>query len=329
MTKAALCSPLRNSDSQTQTARYVGIDEAGYGPNLGPLVVCCVAFRGPISLRDACWWRRLHPVVTRCNADGAFRVDDSKRILAGRNGRQFLESTVHAFLQQAGCGDFRLNVLVETLDCTAGPFLRNEHWFDGEEEPTPAVQCSQSLQKQLAACRLQLCSVQARILFPGEFNRRLALLGNKAAVELEVVRELLAPHLCPEQNDDVFVTVDRLGGRRYYRTVLEDLAGSAFLQTIDENPTASSYCFADSAREAHISFEVQADSRHLTVALASMIAKYLRERCMGGFNGFWTRHMPDVAPTAGYPGDSTRFLKAVEPALKKLAIPMSDFWRER
>ena len=47
--------------------------------------------------------------------------------------------------------------------------------------------------------------------------------------------------------------------------------------------------------------------RHLPTALASMTAKYLRELAMRPFNAFWQRHVPGLAPTAGYPSDSRRF----------------------
>jgi hypothetical protein len=296
---------------------------------LGPLVVCCVAFRGPISLREQCWWERLHPVVARAREAASYCIDDSKRILACSQGRRLLESTVGAFLHEAGCTDLRLHRLIERLDGAGAASLVGEHWYeDGEGDGAAASGCP-VLQAKLRDCELDFVSVQARVLFPAEFNRRLAECGNKAAVELEVVRELLAPHLTPDQPDEVYATVDRLGGRRYYRTVLEDLAGPTFLHTVQEGPDSSSYRFDDGVRQAQIQFEVKADARHLCVALASMIAKYLRERCMDGFNRFWRRQVPDVRSTAGYPADAQRFLDAVRPRLQALNVPMHAFWREK
>ncbi len=58
----------------------VGIDEAGYGPNLGPLVQAAVALYLPDG--DHAGWETLKPVVRRCGekADGRLLIDDSKKV---------------------------------------------------------------------------------------------------------------------------------------------------------------------------------------------------------------------------------------------------------
>ena len=70
----------------------VGIDEAGYGPNLGPLVQAAVALRLPES--DQAGWDTLKPVVRRCGErhdSWRLLIDDSKPSLhvrrAGHTGR--------------------------------------------------------------------------------------------------------------------------------------------------------------------------------------------------------------------------------------------------
>ncbi len=69
----------------------VGIDEAGYGPNLGPLVQAAVALRLPSD--DLAGWETLKPWVRRCHEadDGRILVDDSKKVHAGPNGVAKLE----------------------------------------------------------------------------------------------------------------------------------------------------------------------------------------------------------------------------------------------
>ena len=47
----------------------VGIDEAGYGPNLGPLVQAAVALRLPDD--DLAGWTTLASRVRRCGLSGA------------------------------------------------------------------------------------------------------------------------------------------------------------------------------------------------------------------------------------------------------------------
>src|SRR6478736_5930400 len=58
----------------------VGIDEAGYGPNLGPLVQAAVALYLPDD--DPAGWDALKATVRRSHepADGRLLIDDSKKV---------------------------------------------------------------------------------------------------------------------------------------------------------------------------------------------------------------------------------------------------------
>ena len=69
--------------------------------------------------------------------------------------------------------------------------------------------------------------------------------------------------------------------------------------------------------------------RFLPTALASMTAKYLRELSMRAFNKFWSVHVPDLRPTAGYPKDAHRFYKDIRTAQRKLGIDDHALWRQK
>ncbi len=68
---------------------------------------------------------------------------------------------------------------------------------------------------------------------------------------------------------------------------------------------------------------------HLPVALASMLAKYVRELCMGQFNRYWGHLVPGLQPTAGYYVDAQRFLGEIRPHLTAAQPPLEAFVRER
>lgn len=76
----------------------VGIDEAGYGPNLGPLVQAAVGLRLPED--DVAGWETLKPWVRRCHDkdDGRILVDDSKKVHAGANGVAKLDDGIRRAL---------------------------------------------------------------------------------------------------------------------------------------------------------------------------------------------------------------------------------------
>jgi hypothetical protein len=60
-----------------------------------------------------------------------------------------------------------------------------------------------------------------------------------------------------------------------------------------------------------------------------MTAKYHRELAMKAFNTFWINRLPDLQPTAGYPGDAHRFKAAIEPLQRQLGIDDRLLWRSR
>ena len=72
----------------------IGLDEAGYGPNLGPLVQTAIAVRTPSRMQDL--WTALRPGVRRAHEDddGRVLIDDSKLVHIGPTGLERLERTV-------------------------------------------------------------------------------------------------------------------------------------------------------------------------------------------------------------------------------------------
>ena len=64
-------------------------------------------------------------------------------------------------------------------------------------------------------------------------------------------------------------------------------------------------------------------------ALASMLAKYLREVFMRQFNRYWLSHVPGIKPTAGYPGDAARFYKGIKPMMERMGVKDSSVWRRK
>ncbi|MEM1012610.1 MAG: hypothetical protein AAGI46_10385, partial [Planctomycetota bacterium] len=63
--------------------------------------------------------------------------------------------------------------------------------------------------------------------------------------------------------------------------------------------------------------------------LASMIAKYLRERYMERFNAFFQSVDSGLKPTAGYWSDAQRFLKDAEGAMDARGVERVEVERER
>ncbi|UCF14282.1 MAG: hypothetical protein JSW59_12780, partial [Phycisphaerales bacterium] len=85
-------------------AILVGIDEAGFGPILGPLVVSSSALSLPHDLLKADLWQVLRKSLskTRKRLAGRLLVADSKKAYSKSIGIKHLERTVLAALRCLG-----------------------------------------------------------------------------------------------------------------------------------------------------------------------------------------------------------------------------------
>src|SRR5262249_16444447 len=150
------------------------------------------------------------------------------------------------------------------------------------------------------------------------------------AVLAEALGRLLRWNVEHLAGDDALTAfIDKHGGRNTYAAQLQHgLPGSAVLAR-REGLAASVYEVWGLRRRLVLTFQPRAAAEHFCVALASMVSKYLREVLMREFNSFWTEQVPGLSPTAGYPGDSARFLTAIRPALRRLRLPKNAVWRHR
>jgi hypothetical protein len=116
------------------------------------------------------------------------------------------------------------------------------------------------------------------------------------------------------------VLVDRQGGRIQYLRPLQLSFPDAQVRILAEDAALCRYELARGNRRLTVSFAPEADGRHLPVALASMVAKYVRELLMTRLNRWFRDQMPELRPTAGYYGDGRRFLDDVRPVIERLNL---------
>ena len=80
-------------------AWIIGIDEAGYGPNLGPLVMSAVAYRVPHEAAGANLWKLLARAARKDGGnDDKVWINDSKVVYSSGKGIAELERSVLAVL---------------------------------------------------------------------------------------------------------------------------------------------------------------------------------------------------------------------------------------
>lgn len=304
-----------------------GLDEAGYGPNLGPLVQTAVGLRAEGDL-----WTRLATVVKKCGRgprDDRLPVDDSKKVYGTSHSLKTLERAVLAI--SAPRSPMTVGTWLEQIASASLVELEIEPWFD-PVEPLPIAASAEGVgsarsQFRIAAeaAQLEEFTLVCRVTPPHLFNSLLDRFDNKGAVLAHGVTWLLR-ELRPFT--PVGIAIDRLGGRRYHRSLLETAYPAMGIEVVEETEATCIYRAPGPARREW-RFEVEAESRHFTVALASMISKYTREILMAQFNRFWKQHLPEIKPTAGYPVDAARFIAEIRPTMQALGIEDPLIWRRR
>ena len=309
----------------------LGIDEAGYGPNLGPLAMTVIGCRVPEANIDL--WDGMDTIVRRHGDkdDGRLVVADSKLVFSPGKGLRSLECAVLAFL----CGGGPVTradasfCIVDLLEAVCAPSLAEMHeeaWFEGTTMLPVAVDedCLQTGVdgwRQATADGALHWGLAAGVLVAApRFNGLVDKWGSKGAVLGLALTELLQHCLELPGDEPLEIIVDKHGGRNQYGVLLQHAFAEGMVLAREEGADRSVYEIIGLGREVRITFMPRADTSAFCVALASMVCKYLREVLMGEFNRYWLDKVPGLEPTAGYPGDSRRFYEAIEPTLTKLGM---------
>ena len=319
-------------------AVVAGIDEAGYGPLLGPLVVSATAFRVPDDAAQADLWEWFGSAVTRQapRKSGRVQVADSKAMHKGGNGLRALEENLLPFLSLLWPQPKSVRELASRCRNSGLPHVSGYPWYRDRDLDLPRVADAErmaercrTLRTGLAAAGSALCEMRAETLDVAEFNREVRQDGSKAVPLARRVAGLTQQLVEAFGPEGLMLFVDRQGGRKSYSSLLRAVLPGDRIEVVEESALSSEYALSNGARRVRIRFEARADSLHLPVALASMLCKYTRELHMEMLNDFWRERVAGLAPTAGYYEDGLRFLAEIEPARAAEGIGLETLVRCR
>jgi hypothetical protein len=317
----------------------IGIDEAGYGPNLGPFVMTAVACRVPVPHETADLWDLLRGAVRRAAEpdDGRLLVADSKLVYAAPRGLRGLERGVLSVPWQGPpVPPVSLGDLVERFCAGDGEELRAEAWYRGTH-PVPCQLVGEELPPEVerfarscADAGVSGWRISAAVVCPPRFNALTEAADSKGAVLGHALGRLLrcTRDALPAGEGASFF-VDKHGGRNSYAPFIQDAVAGGAVVVREEGMHRSTYDVLGLDREMRLTFQPRCEEACFCVALASMASKYLRELLMREFNQFWQEQVPGLKATAGYPGDAARFLQAIRAAAERLGIPEAALWRCR
>lgn len=310
---------------------YLGMDEAGLGPNLGPLVHAIVGLSLPSPAAIDQLWNSLNPVISAAPPASLHQlhVADSKVVYTAGGSREPLERAVAVVLRHLGYQPRTVAELLTAVCATSAP--ASEPWFTDIEFPLASwwsdqltVDLAADLGQQLASNKIEVFLVAARITWTSDFNAFLESSGNKAEVTSSQAMSLLKTSWPDAEALPTLLVADKHGGRNRYDGLLSLAYPGLFVSREQETALLSRYHLGN--MEAR--FQPRAES-HFPVALASMICKTLRELLMDGWNSWWGSRIPGIKPTKGYPVDAKRF--AADSANFRAANHIADrhFWRAK
>ena len=312
----------------------VGIDEAGLGPILGPLVVSAACFSVPADKIQADMWPLLSDSVSssKKHLAGRLLICDSKKAYTPATGIAFLEKTVLSCL---GIFDKTPRSITELIDALC-PACKNRlaqyPWhkerynhlikFNQDDIAISAGTFGRNLEKH----NMSLIALKSFCFDVAYYNDMIGKVNNKSTVLFMAVCSLVDEIIKDTQHKNFHFIIDRQGGRTKYTRLLRTMFPEMELKILDENDNISSYeLFTEprptgsGVKNIRIDFAVKADANFLPACLASMVSKYLREQLMGCINSYFVEKCQNLKPTAGYWTDGKRFLndlKTIAPQIQ-------------
>ena len=320
---------------------FIGMDEAGYGPNLGPLVVTVTVWEVPGSPREFDLWAAMAGVASQSPTKEPLRLQiaDSKQVYSPGKGLVALEKSVLSALRLLGHRPESLTALADNLKSEISN-LKSQisefesaipPWLVGRDLALP-TEVDVSLLGDIATiwsecCRRQrvkLRAIRSEIVQPERFNAVVRECDNKALALSRISLNLLRSVWNPDDDQPTLVICDKHGGRNRYDDLLAEVLDDRMIFAVGESRERSVYRVGST----ELRFQMKAEA-NFPVALASLVCKYVRELSMDVFNQFWSEQVPGLKPTAGYPVDAVRFKADIAEAQARMAISDDVLWRER
>ncbi|HVJ93073.1 MAG TPA: hypothetical protein VM580_24905 [Labilithrix sp.] len=314
---------------------YVGIDENGMGPRLGPLIVTSVLGRACPERNGA----RL--ATSKPRGTLAKRIGDSKKLVAFEDSA-LGEAWARAIVTRAASASGREHPLrprtpselLSALTLDSELELRAPcpaHHVDlcwnsqGEQFSAPdaaVADCLKDLDR-LDARGLDVLRVRVAIVCTRKLNDAVDAGLSRFDVDLHTMERLtLAAR--GDAGADVYALCGKVGGFGFYGDRFGPLGGR--LHTVlCETRARSEYQFPGVGR---LAFVQDADDTHLMVGLASLVGKWVRDHLMRRVVRWHREHVPDVPNASGYHDPvSARFIEATALVRKKLRVDDRCFER--
>jgi len=333
---------MTRTSNRTAPLLYAGIDEAGYGPRLGPLCTGLSVFEisdwsSDVHAPDL--WDRLASVVCtsiRETRHGRIAVADSKVLKRPKGSISchpltHLEIGVLSFLYACAHDSVLPQTDAELLSALGAADWSTLNWYGSQSIELPVGTTRQlvhlrttRLSGVCTECGIRPLFMRVAITDEHKLNHFVETGATKADVALRAVGQLVQllwaySSVNSYSDEPPRLVIDRQGGRTHYADVLRTMLPQSQITSTLESPAESRYELVGEHEgrpcALTVHFRVNAEQHHFPVALASMIAKYVRELLMERFNRYWAERTTELKPTAGYGTDAGRWLRDMQDVL--------------
>jgi hypothetical protein len=188
---------------------------------------------------------------------------------------------------------------------------------------------SKAMCQEMTANATSCVHYRCHVLLEEPLNRMMDATRNKSSASFSSVTRHIDHLMRNHAGEGLVIFCDRQGGRAHYGSLLRMMFEDWSLAVVKEQPDYCEYHLSRGNQSVRTIFAEKAEARAMPVALASMLAKYLREGLMHRYNAYWRALVPDIEPTAGYWQDGTRFLQDIAAKRQELGIPDQRLVRSR
>ncbi|MCX5641747.1 MAG: hypothetical protein NTY10_00670 [Candidatus Omnitrophica bacterium] len=348
--------------------RLIGIDENGYGPVLGPLVVTSTSLKlkGKNFTPVPNFWQLLEIKKDPSSNSEGLLVCDSKLVFnTSRKKEQAAEETILAFFY------LYFSFLPETADQFLKALLNHSHSVLRKDTPGLSITTynrlcfcwkkklsldlnrerrkhilknAEKLRNKAKQKGVTLEKPRCLLLCPSLFNDGLKN-RNKSELVLEAGLSLIKSHSGPEP---FLAGLGKVGGLQYYRKQISARFGPKFTVTpTREEKNNSAYELKKSGKTAgKITYLQDGEENSFLIALSSFFGKYTRDLFWKKTRAYLEELLPSPPPhlpphlhplphgerkhASGYRDHITRqFIGETEELRKKLNVPDDCFLRRK
>jgi ribonuclease HII len=302
---------------------YVGVDENGLGPRLGPLIVTAVLARATPEGAKL--------IGKRPRGGLAGRLGDSKRLVSFEDSG-LGEAWAIAMAKRAGATASRPAEVVRALALEDEASLRSacpthhveQCWRTEGEALAPEAPLVEDVERDLArlASRgVQVVGARVAIVCAKRLNDAVERGNSRFDADLHTMERLVA-NAAREAGGEVIATCGKVGGFDRYG---ESFATFLLHTAVVEGRARSEYRVPGIGS---VAFVRDAEERDILVAMASLVGKWVRDLLMRRIVRYHREAIPDLPEASGYHDPvTTRFIRATALHRKKTRIDDECFVR--